>query len=337
MKIHHESSEVRNTYILVNDLGSKIKSLRQLGIKTPAQNDPFFTEFQEELAKMIGEAHPNTNVLAIDSEDLAMQILAKANKIRKASAKDAVIVSLCLEIPVSRRSIALEANRIIGFDGQQLGIGSRPGYPSLSEQISTTKIFANNRPVILVDDGSFSGKTLSYILKRFREEKVNVVAVVLGLMFPGALASIKRYYFEDLVVVNEIDHALEWMPDHDFFPFAPNCGKVIGTSANGENYPFFNYDGVSYCVPYILPFSPMHDWATIPKEYGNRISLFCLQKAIELFVLLERINNRKELEIGDIAGINPLVSLPISVGQKLLPQINTSIRRFLHDACEKLS
>lgn len=43
----------KNNYILVYDLGSKIKSLRQLGINTPDSDDPFFSEIQGELAKMI--------------------------------------------------------------------------------------------------------------------------------------------------------------------------------------------------------------------------------------------------------------------------------------------
>ncbi len=337
MQSHCEKQETKGTYILVCDLGSKIKSFRQLGIKTPEQNDPFFIEFQDELAKMISEAHPYANLLVMNMEELAMQILAKAHDLRKVLVKDAVVVSSCLDIAAPRRGFVLEVNRLIDFEGNLLGIGSRPGCPTIDEQIMGIKTLISDRPVIVVEDGSFSGRTLSHVLKKFKEAKVKVSAVVLGFMFPNSLASLRRHFSEELIVISEINHVIDWMPDHDFFPFAPNCGRVIGVSVHGENYPFFNYDGASYSVPYILPFSPMGDWASIPKEYENKISLFCLQKALELFTLLEKMNNGKDIRIGDLIGVRPLVSVPISIRQRFFPGIDTRVRSFLHDTCHELA
>jgi len=331
------AEEEKSTYILVNDLGSKIKSLRQLGIKTPEQNDPFFTEFQKELAKMIGEAHPDAEILAMDMEELSMQILSRAHELRKILVKDAVVVSSCLEIAAPRRGFVLEVNRIVDFEGQLLGIGPRPGCPPVSEQIMGIKTLVSDRPVVVVEDGSFSGRTLSHVLKVFKETRVEVSAVVLGFMFPNSLASLRRNFSGELIVMREINHVIDWMPDHDFFPFAPNCGRVVGVSVHGENYPFFNYDGASYSIPYVLPFSPMKDWASIPKEHENKISLFCMQKALELFTLLEKMNNGKEIKIGDLIGVRPLVSVPISVRQKMFPRVDTRVRSFLHDTCHELA
>lgn len=273
----------------------------------------------------------------MNMEELSMQILAKAHELRKNLLKESTVVSSCLEIASVRRGLVLEVNRIIDFRGEMLGIGPRPGCPPISEQIRGIKTLAADRPIIIVEDGSFSGKTLSRVLGEFKEIGVEVSAVVLGFMFPEALTLLSRHFKGELIVINEINHVIDWMPDHDFFPFVPNCGRVVGVSINGGNYPFFNYDGASYSIPYVLPFSPMRDWASLPKDFENKISLFCMQSSLEIFKLLEKMNNGKEFRIGDIVGVRPLVSIPISVRQKMLPGVDTKVRSFLHDTCHELS
>lgn len=337
MQKHPKEKTEKSAYVLVFDLGSKIKALRQLGLKTPEHNDPFFLEIQTDLTKMISQALPDAEILAYEMEDLSYQILTRAHELRKILVKDAVVVSSCLEIAAPRRGFVLEINRLVDFDGQILGIGPRPGCPTISEQIRGIKTLVADRPVIIVEDGSFSGRTLAYVLKLFKESGVQVAALVLGFMFPQALASLRRSYEGEMIVIRELNNVIDWMPDHDFFPFSPNCGRVVGVSVHGLNYPFFNYDGASYGVPYILPFSPMHDWASIPKDSCNEISLYCMHKTLELFDLLEKMNNGKEIKIGDLTGARPLVSVPISVRQKFFPSLDTRVRSFLHDTCHELA
>lgn len=159
----------------------------------------------------------------------------------------------------------------------------------------------------------------------------------MGFAFSKAVEVIKRNFNGEIVMVEQIDNPLDWMPDHDFFPFASNCGRVFGISLDGNAYPFYTHNGASYSVPYILPFAPlMSKWTSIPQERTNSFSLFCLQKSLHLFKLLEKIN-RRDIMIGDLMNVHPRVSIPINVGQHTFPRLDTRVINFLSDACHELS
>lgn len=323
------------TYILTFDLPSKIRLLRTVGLALPDHKSTIFTDIRNDLTNMVSSCFPDANIRAVSMEDLADEVLSRAME-HGSSLKDAVVVSTCLEIAALKRGHAIEINRLIDRSGKIIGLGPRPGHPSLEVQIQSIAAACRDRSVILMEDGTFTGGTLLQMLKMFEDCHVRVAAIVLGFAFEPALKNLSRQFDGEVIVVEKLGKFIDWMPDHDFFPFMPNCGRVIGVPWNGYSLPFYTYNGASYSVPYILPFCPMTQWTSIPEDKALAFSKYCLERDLEIFRELERIN-RRQLMIGDLMNIYPRVSIPISVGQKQLPHLDASITSFLSDLCHELS
>lgn len=318
----------KRTYILTLDLETKIRSLRYIGFKTPEPSDCFFSELQDELAKRIQKAMPEVDLQVIEMGNLSERITAKAFE-RGSLLRNAVVVSSCLEISSPHRGYTLEINRIVDIGGRIVGLGSRPGHPSIDEQIAGMASIIARQPVVIVEDGSFSGKTMCHVIRKFKQRNMNIAAVVIGFAFPRALEAIREEFDGDVITIEEPERLLDWMPDHDFFPLTPNCGRTFGVVVNGGVFPFYTHDGASYSMPYVLPFSPMTEWTSIPKEHTNNISMFCLQQTKELFSILNRMN-KTTIRIGDLVGTRTRISIPVCVDQKQFPPVmDVSVVDFL--------
>ncbi len=334
------SGHAGKNYILTCDLGQKISYFANLGLKVPGPNSKLFQEIETELASKIGQALGGVRVIALNMEQLAANIIDRAYA-KSTELKDAIVISSCPEIAVNTDiniGRTLEINRIVNFQGKMLGIGPRPGHLTIDDQIEIIRSVygKTHRPIIIVEDGSYSGRTLSKVLKEFKANGLQIKAVVVGFIFAEAKARLLRELDGDLIVINEIESPVDWVADHDFFPFVPNCGRMVGTKVRKNYYPFV-FNQAFYTVPYILPFGPIYDWANIPKEKSIWLSDFCLQETIFLFEELARLN-RRQLTIGDLIGLNAsqkknvAVSIPIGIWGGEFPALDTKVIEFLADA-----
>jgi hypothetical protein len=344
MKKEGDHKKHGGTYILTFDLGEKVQSLRGAGLKTPDANDTFFVEFRNELANLLQNAMPEVKVKMVEMIEMSNAIKEKALE-RRGLLKNAVIISSCLEIAhppygTIEDGFVLQINRLVDNSGKIIGIGPRPGHRDIKRQIEIIRSMSMdstmNRPLIVMEDGAFSGKTLSYILGKFRDANLNVDAVVIGFAFPSAKENIKKDFAGEVIIINQFEKLVDWMPDHDFMPFVPNCGRVLGVSMGGVNYPFYTHEGTTFCFPYLVPFAPMSEWTTIPQSHVQKISLFCMQQAMALFDRLEKLN-KTTLRVGNLVGMRPKISVPINIGQKRFPELDSSVMDFLSDTCHALA
>lgn len=329
---HHRSEAL---YVITHDLGTRIKSLRSLGLETPEENDLFFQEFHRELKSRISSMLPNTQVVSYDMGEMSERILREAVRFQN-DLKDCIVLSTCPEIAMARRGHLIEINRIVDKEGSILGLGPRPGNPSLKNQFASISRFAKGKQVVLVEDGAFSGQTLGFLVDQLLSHDINVVAIVVGICFPGALEKIREVFHGKFLTIEESAKPYEWMPDHDFIPFAPNCGRVFGGTFGEETLPYYSHDGMSYSFPYIRPFGNMEKWASIPAEHTYELSLFCIHQALALFNKLGELNGR-ELTISDLKGSTPRISLPITAGSSALIEPNTTIVDFLQEVCREMA
>ncbi len=325
------------TFILTTDLQAKVKQFRNLGFKIPGASDPIYEQTIFALKGKLDEILPEAKIELIDMEDLASSILSIAYERRKLL-RDAMVISTCPEIVLTGGGYALQINRLIDENGQILGLGPRPGYLPLADQIMGIKSILADQSVILVEDGSFSGQTMAYVIEKFQDAQIKIAAIVIGFVFPKAMEVLRSVYDGDIIVKNGLTNLLDWMPDHDFYPFIPNSGRVFGVSVKGVNYPFYCFDGTAYSVPYILPFCKEMDvWASIPKAKHNELSLFCLQQMLTLFQRIEALNPDKKILLGDLMQSRMRVCVPISVGQNTFPHLDTKVTDFLSECCIELS
>jgi hypothetical protein len=324
----------RGTYVLSCDLATRVRALRQVGLKTPSVDDTIFNRFYDGLTQKIRVALPKDDLRVVKMEDLAEEILAVA-LMRQVSLKKATVVSSCLEMATPRRGHTIEMNRIIDISGEIIGWGPRPGHPTLDEQLDA--IATVPQPIVLIEDGAFSGKTLSYVLSKMRHKGIDVNAVVIGIGFLQALTAIRKEFGGEIIVVEQMERIVDWMPDHDFIPFTPNCGRVFGFPMNGDALPFYTYNGASYSVPYIMPFLSMKDmekWTGIPAKDCRQISLFCIQLTTDLFFQIEQLTG-KQVRISDLMGMQPAISIPITLGQQTFPRLDERVIDYLADICHR--
>ena len=331
MELPHHCSD--SLFVITNDVGSRISGLRSLGLKTPAADDFIFRKFHENLAERISRMLPEVKVVTYDMNELVRNIWAQALKL-KADLSSAVVVSTCAELAETRRGHIVEMNRIVDVEGSIIGFGPRPGAPLIGDQIAGIAEIARGKSVVVAEDGAFSGKTINYLVSRLAKHRIEVAGLVVGICFPKAVESIRRSFNGKFIVVEETEKPFEWMPDHDFLPFVPNCGRVFGTMFGNEGMPCYTHDGVSFSFPYILPFGDPVNWASIPQEHAVDFSLFCLRESLALFRILDEMNGRP-LKIRDIMRSTPRVSMPMTRGRRHLPNAGISISGFLSEVCHE--
>src|SRR3989338_2547229 len=307
---HHKSHSVthsaaavaddQKTYILTFDLERKLRLLRSVGIKTPDNSDSVLRDVRQHLTDAVTNCFSGQNIAlrSIATEDLADEIWSRALN-KKSLLQNAVIVSTCLELAAPRRGYTLELNRIVDIDGNIIGIGPRPGFPPIADQWAKIAHMAAGHPFEIVEAGSFTGNTLLYTINAFRAKGLDVAAVVVGFIFQEASQKLESNFDGELIVVEEMADYLDWMPDHDFFPFTPNCGRVLGTKFGDDYLPFYTYNGASYAVPYLTTFCDVTAWSGIPRDKVNAFSLWCTQTTLEIYRAIDALNG-ESIKIGDL-------------------------------------
>ncbi len=328
---HHRQKE----YILTFDLGHKVQQLSSIGLKVPSPQDPFFQEIRAEITHRFAQYFPNAVIKAMGMHELSANIMAQAIH-QQQSLKKSFVATTCLEIAGLKHGYPLDVNRVISSNGKIVGIGPRPGSPSIADQIKMLASISENQSVILVEDGAFTGTTVSFILEELQRHKVEVAAVVIGFAFPGTVKKIQSVFNGEVIIVEEIKaDFIDWMPDHDFFLFAPNCGRVLGLKWNGQAVPFYGHRGESYAVPYLQGFCDMSAWTNIPAEHCGSFSLFCVQQSLAFWQHIEAINSA-DLRIGDLLGVYPRINIPCGVGDHSFPSLDSYVIHYLSETCHML-
>lgn len=331
-------------YVLTCDLQNKAKLFERIGLELPENSNQFFTDFQTKLAQMIGSSlsvgGQAPEVIMIPMEDLANDILSGAKKLLKGNImRNGVIVSTCLEIASTSEDMALAVNRIVDHHGQSYGngtdhikIGPRPGCLPISRQIENIGRLANGRPVIIVEDGIFTGGTLAKIMEMFQKARIKVEAIVVGFAFEGSIDRVKEVFGGEIIQIIDIKNPIDWIPDHDLFPFVPNSGKVVGHPMDGMLLPLYSPEGYSFSIPYLKPFTgDMTSLTSIPSKSTEEVSTYCLGVAKEFFEKLERKNGR-DITIRDLMEIRPRISFPHRAGDSEFAVPEVTAREFINKA-----
>jgi len=316
------------TYLLVLDLPEMMEAYERVGLKIP--DAAFFKERQLCLAAKIQESIPACLVETIEANKLVNKIASLLHDLL-AVTPEAVVISTVPVVASKTNGHCMQINRLVDPTGKALGLGARPGNCSLRSQFSEIKGCLEKRPVILVEDGSFSGGTMKSMIEICSGMDIEIKHLVIGLLFPAARENILEAFprAKDIHCWRE-ENFMDWMPDHDFYPFVPNAGKVVGFSYNSCHVPVYLHNGLSLCMPYILPYGKPVEWASVPKEYARKFSVFCIREARAIFWEMEGLNQQK-LTLESLSGTYPHVSLPVRDNEKEFPHIKTRILDILLD------
>lgn len=339
---HHHSR--RKTYIFTTDLAQKVGTWKKAGLVVPGINNRLFVEIRHGLVSRLRSCFPDAALRQVNSTSLAEEIVRGIDDCQT-GLENPLIISTCPDIVSVENGISIEVNRIIDQSGQLVGLGNRPGCKTIDQQVGDfcQRIARTNRDVILVEDGTFTGTTLLFLLKKFGRQ---IKAVVVGIAFSEAIHALRGVFDGQVYVVEEMEDFIDWMPDHDFFPFVPNCGRVVGcrTGVEGEAVPSFHdclpMGEVFFSVPYLMPFlsaEMMSKWTSIPANRCQELSAFCLGKLVEIIELVERLNPGKRIMLSDLVRFHPFISMPVSVGVPVRELRNEPVKDIVVRALERLS
>jgi hypothetical protein len=311
-----------------------MEAYERVGLHVP--DVAFFKERQSRLVATIQECIPECLLEVIEANKLANNIASLLHDLLLAT-PEVVVISTVSGVASRMNGHCLQVNRLVDSTGKMLGVGARPGNGSLRNQFGEIRNCLDKRPVILVEDGSFSGGTMRYMLEICKGLHIDVKHLVIGFLFPSARENILKVFPEikEIRCWKEGDF-LDWMPDHDFYPFVPNAGKVVGFSYNSHHIPVYLHNGLSLCMPYVLPYGKPVEWASVPKEMACGFSLFCVRETIAMFEEMESLNKQK-ITLESLIGTYPHVSLPVCDDEREFPHIETRILDILHDDVQMLA
>lgn len=334
----------RRTYAVTYDLSSLMQAFQHSPVKVPAEDDPIYRRFERRLFCIIKQYLPGIEVHSIRMSKQRCLVWTKVRKSRRETDHYAVISTRHEITEETKRASnrikgekhVLNVNRLFGLDGNMFGYGPRPGFEPLDVQFEQIAEKVVNRPVILVEDGSVTGGTLLFILERLKEFGIEVAMIVIGFCCIEAEAAIRQSFRGELVIANNLGLIVDWIPDHDLVPFVPNCGRVLGIEKDGSYTSVFTDSGITFAYPYILPFGKMTTWASLPADGALAVSKLSLDFGIELWDAVGKLNDRI-IQIGDLAGICPRISIPIGIGNhKVITSFDLPVTEFLANMKNKL-
>jgi len=327
MSLHTEPPQAGGTYLLTEDLAEKIELL---SVRTPGFHDSFYQGIQDQLADAVQKAVGEDNeVLRVPMYKLASQANAYIDKTWD---EPVLVVSTCPELAYPARGVSIEVNRLVDLQGMAIGVGPRPGHPPLAQQVMAIARQAGTRPVVIAEDGIFSGTTLKSIVGALQTAGINIAGIVAGFRFKLEENKVLEEMGIPISVIHpEIDNLIDWVPDHDFLPFTPGCGKVLGSMVGNDAYPFYDHDQATFCVPYVAPFGPVTRWASLPEERVEAFSRECLDIARRIYESLEELNG--PLLITDVMSSRQRVGVPIVAGDahQGLPSSRQRVVDFLEE------
>jgi len=181
-----------------------------------------------------------------------------------------------------------EICRVVSFDGKEwidCGRRARPGSKSLEEQMDQIVDFANNRSIVLTDDGCWTNRTIKEIINGLVARGAKVKEVVFALFFGRDTQDFGTvikpiYIFSD-------ENVLDWVCERDFIPGVPLGGRTV-VGELGDHY-FHNVGAY-----YLFNMGDFRNWASLDFS-EDRIKWFTkrrLYQAAELFAQIERLSSR---------------------------------------------
>ncbi|PIR92705.1 hypothetical protein COU01_00330 [Candidatus Falkowbacteria bacterium CG10_big_fil_rev_8_21_14_0_10_44_15] len=225
-------------------------------------------------------------------------------------------------LALSCKVFSLHITRGIDGHGRDLGRQVYPHTPPLETQISNFQktVSGFNYNVVVVDDGMWTGNTMQWALQTLREHHYTVVGVVVGLCIRkrGKVTDLELPHHKICAVQTyESDNrpVLDWVCERDFFPGIPFGGRTVFD--NQLSSIFLPEQRKTIGAFYTEDPQWLQEWASI-KDMNGEFRIFCIHRAISLFLEIERLSGRK-VYLGDLDRI------PLSIAQQRPNLIKTTV------------
>ena len=303
-------------YILTLTLYEHLCAFKRVGLKIP--NREMVDKIEDGLTRRITKSFEGSKsvVEVIRFGDFCDEIVSAAKEI-KIRMPDAIVITTTPMISYESGGTCIGLSRLIDFEGNIITVGARAGSGSVESQIEHISRDLAGKRVIILEDGSFTGGTLCYMVEQLSTHRAKVAAIVMGILFPLAREKLAATFHGELVCRYNFEKPFDWMPSHDFFPFVPNAGRVMGTKVGDSLIPIHLFDRATLSKPYVLPYGRLGQWAGLSMTQDELVwfSQYCIMGSIEIFQEMERLNGRPVC-VGDLIDTRPVTSVPVAFGRK---------------------
>ncbi len=169
---------------------------------------------------------------------------------------------------------------------RQIGIGARPGAPSLDKQLTLLTRFAAGAPIVLMEDDMYTGGTARYIIELLQARDFCVLRFIPGLQVSG----IKTISGVPVEAVARYDQAevLDVVDPRDLLFGLTDAGLVI------------NENKLLYRAPYVLPWVDLTARASIPPGQAKDLSCAITELNGWFYTRIEQLTGQ-QISIKDMA------------------------------------
>ena len=307
--------ELNQPYILTQDTKS---ILGILDGNLPISFDSRIDQYLAELSQAISLAYPE--IITYQEAEMQEQLGIKVTDLLT---KNQQRVCLCLDRFLLKDIEANFPDRFTRLAITRTAAGSkapRQGNLPIAEQFQLVSLFIKDRPVIIADDGLFSGSTVQFVLDKLYQSGLqkNQVEKIIAFIGNSQILKVNGIPVE---LIEDIPNLYEWIDIRDFGIFG---GKQLTSGKNNR---------VSVTIPYLFPWS-MGESASLDKN-GQ---LFNVSKAmicsfISLLADFETARG-KPLTFRDL--IKSGFPLPTNQSKSILVSINTDPKIYLENCLQMI-
>ena len=242
------------------------------GFKTPC-ND-LFVQLRSDFIDYMNQIFPKFDF--IDESELSDGL--------KSCVEQTGLFPISLDRVYYQSQPALDITRLIDLEGKDKGLGRRRDAPPLLQQFRNLKDIGV-KEVVLVDDVIFSGDLIVRVSGILEKVRIKVPVVCVGIAIKEGVDKLTASS-KIIKAVRYYNNVIDEICERDFYPGVPLSGRLL----YGKN---------NIGAPYILPFGNPGKWASIPKEWQEPLSRFCIIQTIKLFEEIEKESGR-EIRCSDL-------------------------------------
>lgn len=174
----------------------------------------------------------------------------------------------------------IDITRIVNSQGQDRGFGRRADSPLLLQQFRELRSLGL-KEVALVDDVIFTGDLLKRVSSLLERTGIRVPIIFAGIGI-GEGIKLLGNSGRQIQCVRTYPEVIDEICERDFYPGVPLSGRLVAERDNVG-------------APYILPFGNPGRWASIPEDWQQAFSRFCIGQSIKIFEEIEKASDREIL------------------------------------------
>lgn len=206
------------------------------------------------------------------------------------------------------------------FDGKKLPRQGKMSFLKQIEIIIQSITDLDNKHLIIIDDGIFSGGTIKKFFKLL-SKKNNKASVKKIIVFICNEKSLKNFALFPLEVIKPKKNLYDWINIRDFSPFG---GKILATSKNNQ---------IHTSIPYLYPWSDGADANLNMSSQLFTVSEKMIKAFKKLVATYENTSTNKPLTFKEL--VKNGFPLPNNLEKNIPISVNDSVIEYL-DRCIKL-